>query len=80
MTSHRKRLQLRSKTARDGGRKPLYAPPKMVPLGQLARGLGGCVPGTGAPGSCNYGGGASHNCIAGTLAFPDCKTGTLVSG
>ena len=47
--------------------KPKYEPPRIVPLGQVSRGVGGCVVGSGAAGGCNTGSVPARRCVVGIL-------------
>jgi hypothetical protein len=57
--------------------KPTYETPTVVPLGELARGLGqtSCHSGTNAS-NCKVGYAASGSCNDGTHVFSECQNGT----
>ncbi len=58
------------------GTKTKYQPPELIPLGELARGLGNCDNGAGVDGNCLTGSGASNgNCEPGSAADQNCATG-----
>ncbi len=56
--------------------KPRYEAPTIVALGELARGAGACVAGSGDTVDCTAGGLAQNDCTAGTAALNACTAGT----
>jgi hypothetical protein len=65
---------------KDGRTKPKYEPPTLVPLGELATGVGDCAVGS-APGTgtvCSSGTFASGGCNVGATAAGSCNAGTVV--
>ena len=60
--------------------KPKYEAPKVVPLGGLARGSGGCIPGSGASaGDCTTGTSAASYCTVGNAAGTACTAGGVAA-
>jgi hypothetical protein len=61
-------------TANEKKTKPKYETPTVVALGELAKGAGACVAGSGDA-SCTAGGLATTPCNAGTTATSACTAG-----
>ena len=65
----------------DENGKPTYQAPKVIPLGELAKGEGqaSCRDGSIAS-SCNLGTSAANNCHNGGVPAGSCNSGTLAIG
>ena len=61
-------------------KKPVYETPVIMPLGELARGLGAaCKPGSSPTGTCNQGNGVPpRDCTRGNKAGSTCNRGNQV--
>jgi hypothetical protein len=57
--------------------KPTYEAPKVMPLGELAKGEGPSCHSGGSASDCNTGSNASNNCNRGTRAASRCRQGTM---
>ncbi len=61
--------------------KPTYLAPKVIPLGELAKGEGQTSCSTGSIASvCRQGGQAANNCHNGFIPFGACNSGTIATG
>jgi hypothetical protein len=55
--------------------KPKYESPVLVPLGEMARGIGACGGGSSPDDSCGSGAAAPTSCGVGTIPGTTCGTG-----
>lgn len=60
--------------------KPTYEAPKVMPLGELAKGEGPSCQSGGSASACSTGGTASNNCKLGSTAGNPCNLGTTAGG